>query len=66
VPISVRFPGDGTPLAKPCPSASFRVFIEGGSEAGYAISAEGLRIIRDDLEARRRFIACATSFRALA
>jgi hypothetical protein len=62
VPISVRFAGDGTPLAKPCPSASFRVFIEGGLEAGYAISAEGLRIIRDDLEARRRFIACATSF----
>jgi hypothetical protein len=63
VPLAVRFGRDGIPRGKPCPSPGFRVFVEGGLEAGYAISGEGLRIIRDDLEARGRFIACAASFR---
>jgi hypothetical protein len=60
MPQSLRLSRAGDVIDAP-KSASYRVFIEGGIEEGYAISPEGFRLIAADREQRRIFIECATS-----
>ena len=62
MPQSLRLSRDGDVIDAP-KSATYRVFIEGGMEEGYAISPEGFKVIAADREQRRIFIACALSFR---
>jgi hypothetical protein len=64
VPVSIRLARDGQLLDAPRKSAAPRVYIQGGHEGGYAISAAGLRILRDDPDERAKFVAAATSFRS--
>jgi hypothetical protein len=64
VAASIRLARDGQLLDGPRESPSPRVYIEGGHPAGYAITAGGLRLLRDDPERRAIFAACALDFRA--
>jgi len=64
VAASIRLAPTGKLLDGPSESPSPRVYIEGGHEGGYAITAAGLRILRDDPEQRATFAACALDFRA--
>lgn len=61
---AVRFARDGRVLDGPRRARAPRVFVEGGHAQGYAISSDGLRILRDDSDARRQFLSAAVSFRA--
>jgi hypothetical protein len=62
VPAAIYLARDGTPAGSPRRASAPRVYIEGASPAGFAITAEGLRTIRDDPAARQAFIAAATDF----
>jgi hypothetical protein len=63
VAVAIRLAADGSMTGPPRRSPSSRVFIEGGRAEGYAISLDGLRVLRDDPEQRATSAACATSFR---
>jgi len=64
VPVAIRLARDGSALSKPRRSAAPRVYLEGGLASGYAITADGLRVLRDSPDARREFVAAALDFRA--
>src|SRR4051794_24863739 len=61
MPRTVTLDASGVVVGKPEPSASNRIRV---GERKFAISAGGLRLLRDDPEQRRIFVACALSFRA--
>jgi hypothetical protein len=51
----------GGVVGSPTKSQANRVVLE---DREFAVSAEGLRLLRDDVEQRRQFVACALSFHA--
>jgi hypothetical protein len=64
VAAAIRLARDGQLLDAPRKSPAPRIYVEGGQADGYAITADGLRTLRDDPDARRQFVAAALSFRA--
>lgn len=63
MPVAIRLDAEGNVTGQPKRHPSFRVFPEAGREDGIPISADGLRALRDDQEARRTFVAAASNFR---
>jgi hypothetical protein len=65
VPVAIRLDRDGKVVGTPRKSKTHRVFIAAADARadGYPITAEGLRILRDDPEQRAAFVNAATSFR---
>jgi hypothetical protein len=64
MPFAIRLDRDGAVTGPPRKSKAFRVYVEGGWSAGYPITGDGLRVLRDDPDARATFAACALDFRA--
>jgi hypothetical protein len=61
MPRTVTLDASGVVVGKPEPCASHGIRV---GEREFAISPGGLRLLRDDPEQRRIFVACALSFRA--
>jgi hypothetical protein len=61
VPRTVTLDLDGQVVGKPEPSTTNRIRV---GDREFAISADGLRLLRDDPDQRRIFVQCATDFRA--
>jgi hypothetical protein len=66
MPAAIRLDRDGNVVGSPRKAPTNRVFIAVADARadGYPITAEGLRILRDDPEQRAAFVNAALSFRA--